>query len=42
MENYSTVETERKREYLSVSFDFGLKPEVANLLSPFSSRPKGI
>ncbi|MEF8849492.1 MAG: hypothetical protein V5A81_01725 [Candidatus Bipolaricaulota bacterium] len=42
MENYYKAEKELKRGYLSVSFEFGLKPEIANLLSPISSRPKGI
>lgn len=42
MENLTAIEAEHENQYLDMSFVIGLKPDVATLLSPLSSRPKGI
>lgn len=41
MENYLTTKIENERQCLGISFGFGLKSEIATLLSPLPSRPKG-
>lgn len=42
MEYNSTTITEQTKRQIAYRSNFGLKPEIANLLSPLSFRPKGI